>query len=153
MTITKNDKLAMVFMGILFLALLFTGWANAEEEIIAQQLDATEWTVIGEFDFEGLNATPMKEVAIDGYEFIEVKAEYSAKDEIYFLTEIYYEDKDFRWPIACLNLASKEGEMIVRAPISPSKRFQILTQAFMLDGSYDKDYTVDRVKLSYRITN
>jgi len=147
----KKSGFFVVLLAIICSSIAIYGCAKTEKTE-AQLWDATEWTTWGEFDFDGLNATPMKEIAIEGYEYVEVKAEYSAKDDIYMMLELYYEE-DESWPRARLNPPSKEGEIIVKAPVKKGSRFQILTQAFQKDCSYNGDYVVDKVKLSYRLTN
>lgn len=145
-------KLSQIPIAIILMCVaIFSIGCAQEKKPEAQMWDSTEWTVLGEFDIDGLNATPMKEIAIDGYEWVEVKVEYSAKDEIYMLGAIYYENSDEKWPIARLNTPAKEGELIIKAPVKKGSRFQILTQAFQKDGNYDGDYIVDMIRLSYRL--
>lgn len=142
----------MMAFALLCVVVLASGCAK-EDKPEAQMWDSTEWVVLGEFDIDGLNASPMKEIAVDGYEWVEVKAEYKAKDEIYLLNEVYYEDSNEKWPIARMAPLAKEGEVIVKAPVKKGSRFQVLTQAFQKDGSYDGDYIVDMIRISYRLTN
>lgn len=152
MKLIKRVGIIAGLFGLAFCSALL-GCSNGQsQKIEAQMLDSPEWTILGEFDIDGLNYTPMKEIAVDGYEFVEVKVEYAAKDDIFMLAEICYE-VDEGWPRARLNPLAKEGEMIVKAPIKKGSRFQILTQAFQKDCSYDGDYIVDKIKLSYRLTN
>ena len=142
--------ISIIFTGVFAFIFIFLLQGCGKSD--AQKWDSTEWTTWGAFSFDGLNETPMKEIAIDGYHYVEVQAKYEAKKDIYLLLEVVYENPDEKWPIARLSNLGTTGEVIVKAPIKKGSRFQVLTQAFQADQSYDPDYIVDQVELSYRIT-
>jgi len=147
---------ATTIATVAMVATLLVGTACSQQsKIEAKPMDQTEWTLIGEFDMEGRNATPFKEVTIDK-DFIEVEVKYEAKDEVLFLAEVYYLNGDNQKdeiPMARVLPLAKSGETVLRCPVKKGTKFQILTQAYQPDGTYNDDYLVDKVSLSYRLTD
>ena len=144
-----------VILSILIVSILLLILSNfmLKEEMKTQKWDSGDWTFIGEFEMEGRNATPVKEIVTDKYEFVEVRVDkYETQVPVYFFLEVYYfEDQEI--PVTKLQLPATSGEnIIVKCPIKKGYTFQILTQVFKENGEYDPDLPCT-LGYSYRLTN
>lgn len=128
--------IAMVIIAIIVAVVL----SNQTPELPTQKWDSNEWTFVGEFEMEGMNVTPLKEIATDQYDFVEVRVDkYSTEIPVYFLLEVYYYQGE-ALPVSKLVPLGTSGEnVVIKCPVKKGSIFQVLTQVYTEEGEYNKD--------------
>lgn len=146
-----NKRFLIVVVTLL--AMVFSFSALAEEELPTQKWDASEWTLVGNFEMEGMNFTPLKEIATDEYNWVEVRVDsFQTETPVYFLLGVIYYQSDFL-PVSKLIPLGTSGEnIIIRCPVEEGTIFQVLTQVYTERGEYDKDLPCT-LGYSYRLVN